>query len=493
MRTLRYFLLVMPLLLAACADLQRIAPQATATDANAVQSTRSLAGTPVDARSWPSDAWWTTFGDAQLDALMDEALAGSPTLKVAEARTRKALAAAGVAAAALYPQINGDLAITEQRFSEHGIFPPPYAGTWNTLNQMEITLNWEIDFWGKHRAEAESALDQARAAQVDAYAARLALTVAIAQAYVDLQRAYLLLDVAKTTVAEREQVYALTRDRNRAGLDSLLVVKQAQTAVPASRELVVRLEETIAQTRNALAALLGQGPDRGLRIDRPAAAHGTDAALPTLVPAELLGRRPDLESQRLRIAAAQQSIEVARAQFYPNINLAAFVGLQSLGSSFFLNSASRTLGVGPAISLPIFEGGRLRANLRGAAADYDIAVEQYNQSLADAMRDVVDQLAAWRSLRDQRVQQAEALAHAQEAYDLALLRYREGLGNYLDVLSVETPLLEQQSLEADLRARELSISIALVRALGGGFDAAAIERATLPPLASATQPATGAH
>ena len=133
------------------------------------------------------------------------------------------------------------------------------------------------------------------------------------------------------------------------------------------------------------------------------------------------------------------------------------------------------IGIGPAVSLPIFEGGRLRANLVGRDADYDIAVERYNQTLADAMRDVVDQVASGRSVDAQRREQRQALATAQEAYDLALLRYREGLGNYLQVLSAESPLLDQRSLDADLRARELSVSIGLVRALGGGF-----ERGTVP-------------
>jgi len=466
-------------LTAGCADMSGLSTQASTRNANTLATTKSLASTPLSVAAWPTTDWWKSFNDPQLEQLMAEALADSPTLKVAAARTRKALAFADSAKAALYPQINGNLAITEQRFSEHGLYPPPFAGTWNTVNQLTANLNWEIDFWGKNRSAYESALDQARVAEVDAYAARLALSVDIAQTYVQLQRAYLLLDVAELTLKEREQTYALTRDRNAAGLDSRLELKQAETAIPATRELVTRLNETAALTRNALAALLGQGPDRGLPIARPTAESMSAIALPTNVPAELVGRRPDLVAQRWRIESAQQDIANAKAQFYPNINLVAFIGLQSLGSAGFLTSASRTLGIGPAITLPIFEGGRLRANLAGTNADYDIAVEQYNQTLADSLKDVVDQLASWRSVDQQRAQQKVALDTAQEAYDLALLRYREGIGNYLQVLSVEAPLLEQQSLEAELRARQLEISINLVRALGGGFDAAS------SPLASA--------
>ena len=197
--------------------------------------------------------------------------------------------------------------------------------------------------------------------------------------------------------------------------------------------------------------------------------------LPSTVPAELLGRRPDLVAQRWRVESANKDIAVAKAEFYPNVNLIAFIGLQSIGPSGFFSAASRTMGVGPAVTLPIFEGGRLRANLAGKNAAYDIAVEEYNQALVAALRDVVDQLASFRSVAAQRVEQKQALASAQEAYDLALLRYREGLGNYLQVLSAESPLLQQQSLEADLRARQLALAIELTRALGGGYTVASID------------------
>ncbi|HEY1459926.1 MAG TPA: efflux transporter outer membrane subunit [Casimicrobiaceae bacterium] len=471
------------LLMAGCADMSGLSSTSAQGDANALPSTRSLAGTTLSPAAWPTSDWWTAFHDTQLDALMQEALTGSPTLKVAEARTRKALAFADSAKAALYPQIDANLAITEQRFPEHGLYPPPFAGTWNTFNVLQANLNWEIDFWGKNRSAYESALDLARVAEIDAYAARLALSVNIAQTYVQLQRAYLLLDVAQLTLKEREDTYALTRDRTVAGLDSRLELKQAETAIPATKELITRLEETIAINRNALAALLGQGPDRGLAITRPAAEAMRSLALPSNVPAELIGRRPNLVAQRWRIESSQQNIANAKAQFYPNINLAAFIGLQSLGSAGFLSTASRTMGIGPAITLPIFEGGRLRANLAETHADYDAAVEQYNQAMADALKDVVDQLTSWRSVEQQLVQQQAALDSAQEAYNLALMRYREGIGNYLQVLSVEAPLLDQQSLAAELRARQLDISVNLVRALGGGFDASSMPLASANPAA----------
>ena len=472
--------LSLAVLAAGCASTSGLSTQASLRDSNALASQKSLAGTAVTPASWPRSDWWTSLGDRELDRLIDEALAGSPTLKVAAARTRKALSFAETSKAALYPRVDASYEGTRERFAEHGLVPPPAAGTWSTVHRLQATLNWELDFWGKNRAAFESALGEVRAAEVDAYAARLALSANIAQAYVQLQRAYLQLDIAQSTLKEREQIFALTRDRNAAGIDSRLELKQAESALPATREQIAQLDETIALTRNQLAALLGQGPDRGLSIGRPDAHSLGTVALPASLPAELLGRRPDLVAERARVEAAQKDIAVAKAEFYPNVNLIAFIGLQSIGSAGFLSAASRTLGAGPAMSLPIFDAGRLRGNLAGKNADYDIAVESYNQTLADALRDVVDNLASFRSVAEQRREQAQALSTAQEAYDLALLRYREGIGNYLQVLSAEQPLLAQQSLDADLKSREISLSIDLVRALGGGFDDSASGGMTAP-------------
>ena len=471
--------LVFGAMLTGCASTSGLSTRSSLQDADALAAGKSLAGATTSADAWPEADWWRAFGDAELDRLIDEALAGSPTLKIAAARTRKALALADAARSDLYPRVDADFAITRERFPERGTVPPPLAGSWSTLHQLQATLHWELDFWGKNHAASMSALDQAKASAVDAYAARLALSTSIAQTYVQLQRAYLQLDVAEATLGEREQLYTLTRERNAAGIDSRLELKQAEAALPATREQIAQWQETIALARNQLAALLGQGPDRGLAVPRPAAVAPAALTLPSTLPAELLGRRPDLIAERLRVEAAQQDIAAAKAEFYPNVNLLAFVGLQSFGAAGFLSAASRTMGVGPAVSLPLFDAGRLRANLAGKNADYDIAVEQYNQSLADAMREVVDQLASLKSVEEQRRQQAQAQATAQEAYDLALLRYREGIGNYLQVLSAEAPLLAQQSLDADLRSRRLALSIDLVRALGGGFDDAAVVRALM--------------
>jgi len=304
---------------------------------------------------------------------------------------------------------------------------------------------------------------------VDAYAVRLMLASSVARAYAQLGRSFEQLDLAQATLAQRQAIFHLIRQRVAAGLDSDVELKQAEGSIPAARLRIAQLDEEIALWRNLLAALLGQGPDRGLAIARPQMQVGL-LALPSALPSDLLGRRPDVVAQRWRVEAARRDIEAAKGQFYPNVNLNAFVGVQSVTFSKLLASGSAIPGFGPALRLPLFDGGRLRANLAAQNADFDLALEQYNQTLIEALREVVDQLASLRSVEAQRVELDGALATAAQAHQLALARYRAGIGSYLQVLGAEGPLIEQKSLQANLRAHELELSINLMRALGGGFE-----------------------
>ncbi|HEX2827984.1 MAG TPA: efflux transporter outer membrane subunit [Burkholderiales bacterium] len=456
--------------LASCAGTGGLKPQASGTPPDTLEASRSFEGIALADAAWPSADWWTRFNDPQLDALVDEALKGSPTLRAADARVRKALAAAGIANAARLPQMTGNASVTRERLPEKGLFPPPLGGSWITQGDLSTNLSYDLDLWGRNRSAYESALDEAHASSVDRYAAQLFLSTSIVRAYVQLQRAYDQLDVAQALVADRERVRALTEQRTANGIDSRVELRQAEAALPEARERVIRLEETIALTRNQIAALLGAGPDRGLQIERPRMRSIGALALPSALPADLIGRRPDVVASRWRVEAARKDIAVAKAEFYPNVNVVAFLGLQAIGLGNLLHAGSTMAGVTPALRLPIFEGGRLRANLAGRNADYDAAVERYNQSLADALREVVDQLASMKSVDAQRREANQGLKTAQGAYDLALLRYKEGLGNYLQVLNAESQVLGQKSLQADLDARELDIAVNLTRALGGGYQ-----------------------
>jgi NodT family efflux transporter outer membrane factor (OMF) lipoprotein len=456
-------------LLAACADPRGITHRSEMASPGSLEAEKSLAN-ESSAAAWPELDWWKRFADPQLDALEEEALSGSPSIRLARARVDQAIGAAQAAGAARKPQVSASGDLTRQRFSENYIFPPPIGGATYTTTQVALNAGYELDLWGKNRATYEAALGRERAAETDGFTARLVLSAAVAGAYVQLSRAYEQLDLAHRELEDRQKVQALTNDRVRAGLDSKLELKQVETSIPAARARVAQVEEEIALARNQIAALLGKGPDRGLAIERPKLQIAA-VGLPSHVPADLLGRRPDVVASRLRAEAAARDIAAQKAEFYPDVNLSALVGFQSVNLSNLLRPASSIPTFGAALRLPIFEGGRLRGALAQRNAEYDAAVEQYNQTLADALREVVDQLTSLRSVNRQRGEVESALASAEEAYSLAVARYKAGIGSLLQVLTAEMAVLEQRNLRTDLESRELALSINLMRALGGGYEA----------------------
>jgi NodT family efflux transporter outer membrane factor (OMF) lipoprotein len=455
--------------LAGCASMGGVATQATPRGADSIASEASTKGAVSLSAAWPSDKWWLRYGDAQLDRLMEAAFRDSPSLHIASARIRQAMAVAGLAQAATGPQASASLKDTRQQYSANSIVPKPLAGGWAWFNEAALNFGYEFDFWGKNHAALEAAVGRVKASEADAYASRLVLAASVTQAYLRLAQAFDQLDLAQATLKTRENILSITRQRVAAEVDSLVELKQAELAIPAARQQIAQINESIALIRTQLAALVGQGPDQGLQIARPRLLAVAPSGVPASLSAELVGRRPDLVAQRWRVEALRSDIGVAKARFYPNINLTALIGFQSLGFGNFLNAGSRVAGIGPAITLPIFDGGRLRSDLAARSAAYDVAVEQYNQTLIDAVRDVVSQLTSIQWLQERRQQQTQALNTAREAYDLALRRYRSGLGNYLQVLVAENQVLAQKHASIDLDARAFELDVNLVRALGGGY------------------------
>jgi len=426
-----------------------------------------------DARGgdWPREDWWTTFGDPKLDALVQQALNGNPSLRAAQARVRAAGALADAARSSLYPALDLDASATRQRFSANDIYPPPLGGSWVNQGRMALNFNYEFDFWGKHRAELEAALGEARATSADAAQARLVLASALAQSYFQAQTDLAALAVARQTLAQRESLLELNRVRAGRGLEAAISVRQADQQIASSRVEVSAAEAAVQLDRHQIAALLGLGPDAPLEVEPTLHAHGQAPALPANLPADLLARRPDLAAQRLRLEAAAAQTRVAKADFFPNINLVAFAGLgaTSFNGLNLLSAGSGIAGVGPALHLPIFDAGRLRANLRGRYGDYDAAVEQYNQTLVDALRQVADQVASVRAVQQQLGDQANALAAAEDAFRLTLDRYRAGLTSYLDVLVNEERLLAERLNRVRLQGRSLALAVGTIQALGGGY------------------------
>lgn len=450
-------------------SLGRIKHQATPYDTSKLGMARAMVGYPVSPANWPKEQWWEAFGDTQLNVLVREGLSDNPSLGVAAARVRQASALQSIQGSYLLPDVEGSFDSTRERFSTNGLTPPPVNGTWQTVNETSLSVSYELDFWGKNRAALDAAIGRTHAAEVDHYAVALMLSSAIVQAYIGLQETYDDIDVYNKILKNQEAVLDLSHKRYVAQLDSQVDIKQAEAAIPATRASIAALQEQLELGRNELAALLGKGPDRGLSITQPQLHLPTVVALPSYLPADLLGHRPDVIAQRWRVEAATKDIKVAKAEFFPNVNLAAFVGLQSLGFDLFDHSSSRMLGVGPAISLPIFEGGRLRANLAMQNANYDVAVENYNQTLVDALHDIADQISSIRWLKTRMEQQTLAVKTAQEADYLAQQRYGAGLASYVQVLITQREVLNEQYRLVSLQARSLSLQANLSRALGGGY------------------------
>src|SRR6185312_2290547 len=230
-----------------------------------------------------------------------------------------------------------------------------------------------------------------------------------------------------------------------------------------------RIDGQIALARNQIAALLGKGPDRGLEVALPASPKLKAFGVPANLAANLIGRRPDVVAARLRATAAAKRIDAAHADFYPNINLTGYVGYQSFGIKDLISPASLIGQIGPAISLPIFDGGRIEGAYRGARAQYDEAVATYDQTLTTALREVADAVVNQRELAKELEHSRAALAASEDAYRVAQQRYGAGLSRYLDVLTSEDTLVVQRRTVADLQARAFTQDVALVRALGGGF------------------------
>jgi NodT family efflux transporter outer membrane factor (OMF) lipoprotein len=412
--------------------------------------------------------WWKAFGDSTLNGLVDRALADSPNLKVAQARLARASASADLTRAADGPQLNASLDASHQLFTKNGLYPAPLAGSIQDTGTLQLNGSWELDFFGRNRAALDAALGSQRAAQADIQAARVLLAANVARGYVQLARLTEQRAVAARALEQRGETLSLVRQRVDAGLDTTVELRQGEGALPETRVQLEQLDEQIAIARHSLAALTGQAPN-ALDQLAPQLQAISLVPVPSAIPADLLGRRADIDAARWRVEAATKDVSSAKAQFYPNVNLTAFVGLSSIGLDRLLRSSSEQWGVGPAIRLPIFDSGRLRANLRGKSADLDVAIETYNGAVFDALRDVADQLSSLQSIARQQAEQANAQQAAESAYDLARQRYKAGLGTYLVVLNAETNVLNQRRSATDLKARTLDAQVALVRALGGGY------------------------
>jgi NodT family efflux transporter outer membrane factor (OMF) lipoprotein len=418
----------------------------------------------------PAIDWWSTFNDPQLDGLMQQALADNPDLAQAMARVSEAQSFAEAARSGLLPSLSFDAQETRLRLSGHDTTPPIYAGSDQWLGHQGLDLSWSIDFWGHQASLLKQARSRSAAASLDLASARIALSAAVVQAYVDLYRNNALADVAQRTEEQRRRILDITRRRVQSGLDTNVELRQASGAVPEAHVELLQARAAAELDTHQLGALSAQGADAYARILPPVLDPAAILPLPVALPADLLGRRPDLLAARWRVEAAHAGQAAAKAAFYPDIDLLAFAGTSAIGLSNLFESETRTYGVGPAIHLPLFDAGRLRAEYRGAAAEIDDAVAAYNRSVLQAVRQVSDQLSLVDALNAQIVLQQQSLDDAEAAYRLAEARYRAGISSYLTVLSTETAVLRARREHVELVSGQAIARVELLLAVGGSFD-----------------------
>lgn len=452
--------------LSACANYAGIHSDKQMAKPQQYETTQSV---PAEDGHWPAANWADQFGDAQLKALLAEALKGSPTLEQARARVAQAQAFSETAKASTLPSVNADYSLTRQQYSGTALVPQPIGGSWQTENKGLLSASYDLDLWGKNREALKAAVSQVQASEADAEVVKLTLNTSIASTYNQFARLYALRDIAQQEIARREQIDRITAGRIATGLDTEVERKTAQANLATSRANLAALDGRILTTRYQLAALLGEGPDRGLSIERPTLGVGGEVRLPDNLPADLVSRRPDIVAARWRVDALTHEVKEAKAEFYPDINLSAAIGLDAFGFGRLLTAASRTASAGSAIHLPIFDGGELRAQLKGRYAEFDYAVAGYNQTLITALTDVATQLGQIRSSDVQLVDAQAAQEAAQSADQLAITQYKAGLTNQLTVLNADMNALRADQAVADLKMDRRDQQIALASALGGGY------------------------
>lgn len=413
--------------------------------------------------------WWQAYRDPQLDRIVADALADNPSLDAAAARVRQADAALSRQDAERGPSADLDAQLQAARLSGRYTIPPPYAGTVRVQGIGQAGLGWNLDLFGRQRAAIAQAAGERDAAAFDAAATRVMISSAIVQAYAEVARAERQTAIARQSVATRDASLRLTQARVRSKLASDIDTAGAETLAAQARVALARAEGARALAVQAVAALAGRGPDYAAGIG-PTNLVGPGPELPATIPADLLSRRADVAAAQARAAAAAAGRQVARRAFYPNVNLSAFAGIQAIGIGNLLSLDAGTGGAGAAIHLPLFDNGRLKADLAGAMAGVDFATASYNETVVRAVREAADAIARLQTIAGMRQGQHEAVAGLTKVGKLNSVRVRAGLSSRLDLIDNDIRLLDARQAEEDLAIDAIVARAQLAQALGGGFE-----------------------
>jgi len=442
-------------------------PKETAHPEKLAKETMGLTGAAVQPAA---DGWWDSFQDPQLDRLIRLGLSDNPTLTQARARVSLALAQTQSAQAALLPSANLDASALYQRAPQNYLIPPPLAGHSFWMAQAGASLGWDLDFWGRQSDAVHRAQDLAQSASFDEDNARLMLAGAMAQAYIELYRENALADIAQRSELQRQNIVDITRRRVAAGLDTQLEIREAEGELPQARVARTQAQAAAEIAVHELATLTGQGAGAYASIQRPVLQVQAALPVPAELPINLLARRPDVLSARSLVDAADAGRLASKAAFYPDVSLRALAGIGAFGMSNLVQWNARGYGAGPLISLPLFDGGKLRAQYRSSEAQLDSAIAGYNDTVLRAVEQTADQITRIDALAREQVDQQQTLEATEAAYKLAEERYRAGLASYLSVLNAETQVLTARQSMVDIQTSQALARVTLLLAVGGSFD-----------------------
>jgi multidrug efflux system outer membrane protein len=455
---------------------------------------RDLAGAQLSASiklardGWPDAQWWSTYNDPQLNALIAQALHDAPTLQTAATRIGAAHAALQLQKATEGLNVDFKASANRQRYSATGLFPAPIGGAVYNEATLQFGGTYDFDWWGLHRAQIAAALGEVNARQADYAQAERSLSAAVAQSYFSLQADWAMLaNLHQLTDARR----ALLDDAHRRiehGVASINVQRRAEAALAEAQRQSADMEAQAGREREALRALLG-ADGNALATLTPHPLPDLPAALPSSLGIELLARRPDLQAARWRVQASLSRIDAAQAAFYPSVNLTALFGQDSLSLGNLMQAGSRTFFIGPALNLPIFDSGRLQAQLGSQRNARDAMIADYNQAIVNAVREVAQEGVSLQGLEREQAQQAQVTQADLALLDGAQRRLRAGLAEHADVLKAQAQVLQERGEALQLQGRQLNTEVALIKALGGGYRHAPDASTSTPTQAQVQTPA----
>jgi NodT family efflux transporter outer membrane factor (OMF) lipoprotein len=412
--------------------------------------------------------WWGVFGDAQLDALLQQVEISNQNVLVAEAQFRRARALVASSRAAYFPTLDADASVVKSR-SPTGVIGGTTAGRIITNRSASLSAGWEADLWGRLRRTVESSEASAQASAADLAAARLSAQAELASDYFQLR----ILDAQKQllddTVAAFQKSLDLTKNRYDAGVAAKVDLVQAETQLKSTRAQAIDTGVQRAQLEHAIAVLVGKAPAEFSIAPVPLAV--TMPRVPVGLPSELLERRPDVAAAERRVAAANAQIGVAKAAYFPSLTLSASYGSRSADASSWFTVPSRFWSIGPAIAQSIFDAGLRRAQTEQAIASYDATVAEYRQAVLAGFQEVEDNLAALRILGEEAQVQEEAVRASRESVVLTTNQYKAGIVSYVNVVTVQTTQLNNERTAVGILGRQLVAAVTLVKALGGGWSA----------------------